>query len=272
MLLHMLGKSCRMVYATIYNKHTGRGAGTGSGISGSSAFLRFLSGGATADDESLSGGVGSAAEHLDSHATPQDLKFTKLSETTIWCGRYKQIKSAQWRFPNDKIVTFDILSQGGDKIQARGSVTVFSFNRQKRTATLVREFHPGPEDMQWGTINGMYEKDKHASPLVCGQMELEEEAQQQQPLSGCWIPLLDSPRGACLDKYSDNHFFPYLVLDAVAVGDPRAPDDEEFILVERDVGYDQMMRMVKAGKINVASSYCVLMAYAKLDELGIPYR
>lgn len=216
--------------------------------------------------------ISGGGANTDTTETPP-LDFIKLSERVVWKGKYRQIKQAEWRFPNGKNVTFDILTQGGEAVKSsKGSVTVFCFNRKDRTATLVREFHPGAECLQLGTCNGMYEADKHSSPLECAQMELEEEAQLRCADEN-WIPLCDPTfRGICMDKYSDNFLRPFLALDAEPVVDGRPPDDEEFISAERGLKYDEVMRLVRSGGINVASSHCVLLAYRKLDDMDIPYR
>lgn len=205
-----------------------------------------------------------------SASSDSDLAFTKLAERVAWQGKYRTIKTIDWKLPNGKNVSYDVLTQAKE---GKGSVTVFAFNRRDRTATLVREFHPGAETLQLGTINGMFEADKHATPLQCAQMELEEEAQLRCSDDGHWIPLYDTAtRGICMDKYSDNFVRPFLALDAEHVPDARPPDDTEFISVVDGLGYDDVMRLVRRGEINVASSHCVLLAYRKLEDMGIPYR
>ena len=71
------------------------------------------------------------------------------------------------------------------------------------------------------------------------------------------------------DKYSDNIFHPYLALDPTVVESPRPRDDEEFIVIERNVSYKRLMQLLLAGNINVASSYGILLGIQKLREMGV---
>ena len=210
---------------------------------------RWLSGGATS---------GGGEDDLTS-------KFTKLDEKVSYNGKYRQIKSLKIKFPNERVVDFDILTQGGC-----GSVTVFAFNTTSRTATLIREYHPGSGHVQYGTVAGMLELgSKHSTPLACAQMELEEEAHLR---ADKWVPLLAEGVAQPFEKYSDNHFYPFLALDPVLVENPLPQDSEEFIWIVRDVSYSRMMELIYTGKINLVSTACILMAFKKLDELGIPYK
>lgn len=212
----------------------------------------------TASLLSLSGGDAGGGD-----AGGGDPQFVKLSESTAYDGKYRQMKNMSYRFPNNKIVDFDILTQGG-----QGSVVVFCFDRIKKTATLIREFHPGAARMQFGAIAGMYERLKHKSALECAQMELEEEAHLR---SENWIPLIEEGKSMSFEKYSDNHFYPYLVLDPIHVPNPKPLDAEEYIIIEKEVPVKRIMELITSCQMNVVSSYCVLLALKKLDELGIEY-
>lgn len=174
------------------------------------------------------------------------------------------MKHIKYQYPNGREVNFDILTQHG-----QGSVVVVAWDTKSKTATLIREFHPGVGRMQFGTIAGMLEREKHANPQECARMELEEEAHLR---SDRWIRLLDEGKAMSFEKYSDNHFHAYLVLDPEVVPNPKALDLEEFIIIERNVPHSKIMQLIRGCEINVMSSYALLLAFAKLDELGIQYR
>jgi hypothetical protein len=55
-------------------------------------------------------------------------------------------------------------------------IQVFPWDSKTKTTTLLREYQPGPNAVLYGTVAGMFEKDKHQDPLECAQFELEEEA------------------------------------------------------------------------------------------------
>jgi hypothetical protein len=122
----------------------------------------------------------------------------------------------------------------------------------------------------FGAVAGMFEEKKHESPLICAKCELEEEAQLS---SNVWIPLLNNETtDVPFEKYSDNKFHPFLVLDCVPVEKPRPMDDDEYIVVHRNIPYDHLMDLILSGKMNVISSYTALLAIRKLTEMGIPLK
>lgn len=121
--------------------------------------------------------------------------------------------------------------------------------------------------MMYGTIAGMYESAKHQSAREAAQFELEEEAHLK---SNNWIPLLEeSHLSTPVDKYSDNKFFPFLALDCETVINPRPVDNEEYIEIVHNVTFIQLNKLLYTGQINVHSSYGILLALRKLQELKI---
>ena len=164
--------------------------------------------------------------------------------------------------PNERVFQFDVLSQGNP------SVVVFVFDTKRKTTTLLKEYQPGPDQVLYGTVAGMYEfsNGKHANALQCAQYELEEEAKLRCER---WIPLLHSEQTSIpFDKYSDNRFYLFLALDCQSVEDPKERDDGEFIDIEHGVSKERLLDIIKRGKMNVASSFCVLLGIRKLMELG----
>jgi hypothetical protein len=189
-------------------------------------------------------------------------KGLTIQEDVVFEG-YRNIVRRKVHLPNGKQANFDVL------IQRHLSVVVFIWDTNTSTTTLIREYHPGPEQFLYGTVAGMYEFHKHTSPLQSAQYELEEEAQLQ---TDKWYSLIDESNakiGMPFDKYSNNHFFPYLALDCIPVSNPKAMDDEEYIIVERDVTYERLMNLMKSGQMNVVSTFTILLGLRKLTELGI---
>lgn len=164
--------------------------------------------------------------------------------------------------PDKKVFQFDILSQGNP------SVVVFTFDTERKTTTLLKEYQPGPNQLLYGTVAGMYEcgNGKHATALQCAQYELEEEARLR---SERWIPLLnDEHTSIPFDKYSDNRFYLFLALDCKSVENPRERDEGEFIDVEHGVSKERLLDIINHGQMNVASSFCILLGMQKLSEMG----
>eukprot|EP00638_Chattonella_subsalsa_P014322 CAMPEP_0117809592 /NCGR_PEP_ID=MMETSP0948-20121206/20828_1 /TAXON_ID=44440 /ORGANISM="Chattonella subsalsa, Strain CCMP2191" /LENGTH=146 /DNA_ID=CAMNT_0005645433 /DNA_START=365 /DNA_END=805 /DNA_ORIENTATION=- len=113
---------------------------------------------------------------------------------------------------------------------------------------------------------GMYEKQKHSSPLEAAKFELEEEAHLT---GGTWINLLkDEETSIPVDKYSTNRFHCYLVLDPEEADNPRELDAEEYITIEKGYTKSQIMDLIAGGKMNIMSSYTCLLAFEKLRDLG----
>lgn len=57
------------------------------------------------------------------------------------------------------------------------SVAVFVWHTQTKTLTLIKEFAPGREEVAHGVVAGMYEKNKHDSPLQAAKFEVSEGSQ-----------------------------------------------------------------------------------------------
>lgn len=184
-------------------------------------------------------------------------EVTHVSERVMYKG-YRNIVQRQVVLPNNKTITYDILD-------THPSVVVFVWDNETKTSVLLKEFHPGPKRFLMGVVAGAYESKKHASPLEAAQFELEEEAQLQ---TKTWIPLLADT--IPLDKYSTNLFFPYLALDCTPVAHPKPADEEEYIRIEKNVSYQQLMSYISNGEVNIISSFTIMLALQKLDELRYP--
>lgn len=219
------------------------------------------SGNYTTNDENVP--VKSAEEY--------EKEFTIVRNKTAYSG-WRKIIHREILNPNGRTTMYDIVSQAG------GSIGVFPWDSTSSTTTLIREYHPGVCKFQYGIIGGMFESKKHATSLECAQFELEEEAQLR---SDTWIPMLKAPSlktnstgvsengPVSFDKYSDNVLYPYIALDCRHVSTPRPLDDDEFIVVEKNISYKRLMEIISTGQMNIFSSYVSMLALRKLEELGI---
>lgn len=190
-----------------------------------------------------------------------DPPVKKLSDVVAYSG-YRNIVQRVIELPNGQNATFDIVHQ------KHLSVTVFIWDSASCTSTLIREYHPGPEVYLFGSVAGMYEFSKHESALQAAQFELAEEAQLQ---TNQWHPLLaDTDAKMPLDKYSNNQFMPFLALDCTQVSLFRPLDDEEHITIHPNITYPMIIEMIQSGRMNVVSTYTILMGIQKLLELGLP--
>eukprot|EP01038_Epipyxis_sp_PR26KG_P016013 gene16013-21732_t len=196
------------------------------------------------------------------HSSQRMSEVKKIGEEVVYRG-YRNVVRKQILLPSsENIINYDTIDAKST------SVTVFVWDRNTSTCTLIREYHPGIEEFMFGTVAGMYEPSKHISPIQAAQFELEEEAQLT---SVAWFSLLDdSSRTVSFDKYSNNRFYPFLALDCKKVANPKLMDDEEFITTQSGTTYQELMKMIRIGKINVLSSYTILMGLNKLKELEIP--
>lgn len=199
--------------------------------------------------------------------------------------RWRTILERSIRMPNGRVVDFDLVGMAG----ASSAVVVFAWNTSQKTATLVREYHPGapgkttfrsvdiiailmlvfpfvigPHKFLFGAAAGIVEDDKHnANVELAAQQELEEECHLA---GGTWHLL--TPEPLAMDKYSTTNIRAFLVLDASHVPDPRPQDHEEDIEIIRNVSLDEIRNMIRRGEMNIVGTWACLMAIEKLRDLG----
>ena len=217
-------------------------------------------------------------------AEEYEKEFKVIRNDTAYSG-WRKIIRREVVNPNGKSTIYDIVSQSG------GSIGVFPWDIETSTTTLIREYHPGVGKFQYGIIGGMFESKKHSTSLECAQFELEEEAQLK---SDNWIPLLSSSDTSAtassssisttssttssslsmngpvsFDKYSDNVLYPYIALNCKHVDTPRAPDEDEYIVIEKNVTYKRLWEIISTGQMNIFSSYVTMSALRKLELMGV---
>jgi hypothetical protein len=185
--------------------------------------------------------------------------YELCNETTVY-SHWRTVYQRIVRMPkNGKMVTYDVVGQKG-----KGAAIVFSWNTSSRTATMLREYNPGPHRILYGLAAGLIEEDKHGSnAIVAAEQELEEEL---QVAGGIWYPLLDCP--LAMDKYATTMVYAYLVLDAKEVMHPRPLDEEEDIEIIKNITIPEIMNIIRRGDMNVVGSWAALLAIEKLRELG----
>ena len=227
--------------------------------------LISIRGGSSKTEESL------ADKALTHNINGSSTDFAILKEEKVYDGKYRQILRKDIKFPNDHINAFEVLSNN-----ACPSVSMFVWDTKRKVCTLVQEYHPGPEKLLYGTINGQYEESeggKHTSAKECAAFELAEEARLEAREEDI-ISMLPEGVTTPMDKYTDNRFHPFLVLNPVPVSaeNERPQDEEEYITVKEGLTYDDLMALISGGKINVVSTYTILLGLKTLEKLGIEYR
>lgn len=174
--------------------------------------------------------------------------------------RWRTIVERKIQLHDDKILDFDLVGMAG----ASSAVVIFAWNSTSKTATLVREYHPGPNCYLFGAAAGIVEDDKHNSdPILAAQHELEEECHLA---GGTWYLLTPTP--IAQDKYHLNTLRCFLVVDALHVPDPKPQDHEEDIEIVPNVSIDDIKEMIQQGQVNVIGCWACLLAIEKLRELG----
>lgn len=124
---------------------------------------------------------------LSKYDDSSDNGFTIMDEKVNY-QRYQTIYERLVRYPNGKRVSFDVYGNPASQFK---SVFVVPYNTKTKTVTLLREYTPGTNGMQWGFIAGGFDPKKHTSLEHAARMELSEEAFLKD---GTFFPLTD-PKG-----------------------------------------------------------------------------
>ena len=186
------------------------------------------------------------------HKSADSAGFTLENERVLW-RRYATIHERSVRYPDGRLVSFDVASSGsGD------SVFIFPFNTQTQNVTLLREYAPGSHSFSHGFVAGMFEPEKHDNLEDACWAELSEEAQLT---GGSLVPL--NRHAVQADKYSSNRFHYFLSIDAQKDLHPGTMDNEEYILVN-NIPLRDVREMILNGEFNTP---CSLLAMLALEEL-----
>ena len=202
--------------------------------------------------------------HSGKHNTSSTVSTTphgyNIVDEKVVYSKWRILLQRLIQLPNGKVADFDIVSQKG-----AGAAIVFVWDSNTKTATLVREYNPGPHEILYGLAAGLIEQDKHndSDPRVAAEYELNEECHLE---GGTWHLLTDRP--IAMDKYVDFRVHAYLVIDPTPVEYPRPLDDEEIIEIIRGVTLDEIKRMLRGGEMNMVASWASLLALERLRDLG----
>lgn len=178
--------------------------------------------------------------------------------------RWRTLVSRIVRCPDGRVLDFDVVGQAG----SNRAVLIFAFNTQTKTATLVREYMPGANQMKYGVAAGLVEK-KHViegdedPKMIAARHELEEECHL---VGGTWIQLTND---TIMDKYATTVVNVYLVLDAEEAIDPKPLDEEEDIEIISNVSIPDILAMIADGEMNVVGGWASLVAIQKLQEMKL---
>ena len=71
-------------------------------------------------------------------------------------------------------------------------MVVLVWHTDSNTLTLIKEFAPGREEVSYGVVAGMYEKNKHDSPLQAAKYEVSE-AVTRSTKAACNVACLELP-------------------------------------------------------------------------------
>mmetsp|Transcript_419 Transcript_419/g.967 ORF Transcript_419/g.967 Transcript_419/m.967 type:complete len:281 (-) Transcript_419:94-936(-) len=183
-------------------------------------------------------------------------------------SRWRSIIQRTVRMPNGKVIDFDVVDQKG-----KGAVVVFAWNTRTKTATLIREYMPGSMKVMTGVAAGIIEsgaKHNGGDPAVAAKFELEEECHLR---GGRWYSLTETDATVPHDKYSVTEFSAYIVLDAERIDveggeEVRELDEEENIEIIHGVSVQEILRIIRAGEMNLVGGWTCLLALEKLRELG----
>lgn len=117
---------------------------------------------------------------------------------------------------------------------------------------------------------GGCEDEKHEDPQHAAVLELEEEAHLK---GGTWYNLMEGEgeEGVAADKYSTCPFHFYLVVDPVreVEKNARKRDEEELLVVHREVTLVEVRRLIRKGKMTVPGACASLLAMEKLRALKL---
>lgn len=203
----------------------------------------------------------------------------EIIEKKVGYSRYLTIVEQKVRYPDGRIVDFDVVSKGKTADIQPYFVCVFPFFTKTRTTTLIKEYCWGVNSMQYCLPTGAYESKKHASLLEAAKQELAEEAHLK---GGEWIPLFDdktvgqigrdgqtTPIGLVEVKWCRTRFFPFLVIDPVKDDNPPELDAEEKIDIIADVSLERLHQLLSRGDLLPHSSTTSYIALSRLNLIQL---
>lgn len=196
-----------------------------------------------------------------------------LNDERVYDGSWRRVirRTVQRRrrhLPDDatdEILQFDIVEMP----RRNAAVIIFAWNTTSKTATIVREYMPGPHRTLSGLAAGIVEDaTEHPTTLIAAQYELEEECHLT---NGTWYRLTSHESVSIpMDKYVSTEITPFLVVNPEHVTNraPRPLDHEEEITIVHGVTPAKIVKMIYEGDFNIVGGWASLLALEKLRELG----
>ncbi|CAM9373993.1 unnamed protein product, partial [Heterosigma akashiwo] len=96
--------------------------------------------------------VGESSSEVEEGSQVDESSFKILAERVAY-SRWRKIIERDVELPNGTQCSFDIVHN-----DLEGSIVVFAWDTRAQTATLVREFQPGPMRLLHGVAAGMSER------------------------------------------------------------------------------------------------------------------
>lgn len=195
-------------------------------------------------------------------------KFQVVDDRVVY-SRYARMYSRRVKYPDGKLVDFDVLGRVWKNDSFTVVVTV-PFDPEDATFTLVREYNPAHNMHVYSFPQGCMEPRKHRNAADAALAELEEEARISCEASGM-TALLDTNLGAPQDKYQREsvHYFLCTKPTAVPKVHERHRDAEENIDVQTHIGVEKLQGLIRAGVLQSNNIAAGLLAIDRLRELGM---
>jgi len=192
----------------------------------------------------------------------ENLVFQIKSEEIVY-KRFLSVWNRNVKFPTGDEFPWDIV--GHMTNQPAYSIT-FPFHSKTSTVTLIQEYAQGPNKMLYTFPAGHWNRSKSTTIQASAEAELSEEARLR---GGRWFRLIDEERDGIAElKWCRNLFVPFLVIDPEEDIQPATRDDEEYIIVHRQVNLATLKELILTGQVMLPAVQLTLMSIERLRNDG----
>eukprot|EP00871_Galdieria_phlegrea_P003493 jgi/Galph1/4144/GphlegSOOS_G2826.1 len=167
--------------------------------------------------------------------------FEIKEETTVF-EEHVAIYKRKVQFPNNQQHDFHVMGHPGSNFS---SALVFPFHASTKTVTLLKEYHPGSNNLLYCFPAGLFDPKKHQTILDTAKAELNEE-----------------------DKYARNRMYMFLAFDCKPVQDFDERDEEEYIEIISHVDIPSLHGLASSGQMSLASTCLAWLGIEKLKIIG----
>ncbi|KAI8976127.1 hypothetical protein BDB01DRAFT_367634 [Pilobolus umbonatus] len=176
--------------------------------------------------------------------------------------RYITVWDRTTQYDDGRIVKWDIV---GHDTPYPTFVVVFTYNTEKKTTCLLKEYAQGTNEIKYTCVAGSYDRRKHSSVQEAAEHELSEEARLK---GGHWISLLppNQPQGISELKWGRNRFVPYLCLNPTIDNHPKLRDEEEYMEIEHNIRLSDLKDFIMQGEVMLPSVQTAWMAMHYLEN------